>query len=326
MTDTPSAHLTAALPNPAARELYLAVLREGGRVRAADIGPADGAALRQLVELGLLVPQLVDGSYSAVDPRSAAEQIGTDLRRTGARLMAEADRIPELMRDLTHAYDTTPQRGAGRSGTRVITGKAEIRHELEQLTRAYPRESLTAQPGETREAEILADSLLRTRRYLERGGAMRCLFERAARTDAPSIGYAAAATRAGCAIRVLDRPFTRFLVFDRTVAVIPAAADHSSAAVVDDPATVAFVVDTFEQLWQRAEGVNWSALESGSTEPPTHHHTARLLAQGLTQRAIATRLGLSERTVAGHIARLRESYDAETLFQLGWQMRGARNA
>jgi uncharacterized protein YciI len=35
-------------------------------------------------------------------------------------------------------------------------------------------------------------------------------------------------------------------------------------------------------------------------------------------------MGLSERTVAGHIDRLRELYDAETLFQLGRQMRGAR--
>ncbi|MFD0564291.1 LuxR C-terminal-related transcriptional regulator [Kitasatospora saccharophila] len=53
----------------------------------------------------------------------------------------------------------------------------------------------------------------------------------------------------------------------------------------------------------------------------------RLLAQGLTQKAIATRLGLSERTVAGHISRLRDRYGAETLFQLGWLMRkGERHA
>ncbi|MFH9349229.1 hypothetical protein [Kitasatospora sp. NPDC017646] len=46
--------------------------------------------------------------------------------------------------------------------------------------------------------------------------------------------------------------------------------------------------------------------------------------RGLTRRAIASGMGLGERTVAGHIARLREMYDAETLVQLGWQMRGAR--
>ncbi|MFD5432482.1 hypothetical protein ACFWJ4_09955 [Kitasatospora sp. NPDC127067] len=63
MTDTPATPLTAA------RALHLAVLREGGRVRAAEVGAEDGSALRRLVELGLPVPQLVDGSDSAVDPR-----------------------------------------------------------------------------------------------------------------------------------------------------------------------------------------------------------------------------------------------------------------
>ncbi|MGF1430421.1 hypothetical protein ACQRUO_28425, partial [Kitasatospora sp. LaBMicrA B282] len=48
----------------------------------------------------------------------------------------------------------------------------------------------------------------------------------------------------------------------------------------------------------------------------------RLLATGLTQRAVAVRLRLSERTVAGHLAELRAEYDADTLFQLGWQLRG----
>ncbi|MFF9642679.1 helix-turn-helix transcriptional regulator [Kitasatospora aureofaciens] len=105
---------------------------------------------------------------------------------------------------------------------------------------------------------------------------------------------------------------------------IRAASDYSSAAVVDEPATVAFVVDTFETLWQQAEGVNWAALVAGSSDSPVHEQVGRLLARGLTQRAIASRMGVSERTVAGHIARLREVYDAETLFQLGWQMRGAR--
>ncbi|MFD5462996.1 helix-turn-helix domain-containing protein [Kitasatospora sp. NPDC127059] len=316
----------AALPDPTARELYLAILREGGRVRAADIGPADREALGQLVELGLLVPQLVDNAYSAVDPRSVAERISADIRRACARLLAEADQIPGQLRDLTRAYDTAPRRDPGRSSARIITDKAEIRHEVEQLTREFASEALSAQPGVSRDAGQLAESLVRTRRYLERGGAIRCLFERGARTDAPAVAYAAAATRLGCGIRVLDRPFKRFMVFDRTVAVIPAAPDNSSAAIVDDPPTVAFIVDAFEQLWHQSDAVNWDSMTEGSPDPDTRDQIARLLARGLTQRAVATRLGLSERTVASHIARLRELYDAETLFQLGWQMGGARNA
>ncbi|MEU7090860.1 LuxR C-terminal-related transcriptional regulator [Streptomyces viridifaciens] len=50
-----------------------------------------------------------------------------------------------------------------------------------------------------------------------------------------------------------------------------------------------------------------------------------MLARGLTQRAVATRLGLSERTVAGHISRLRDRYGAQTLFHLGWHLNGERH-
>ncbi|MFI8460388.1 LuxR C-terminal-related transcriptional regulator [Kitasatospora sp. NPDC085464] len=325
MTDAPSTHLAAALPDPAARELYLAILREGGRVPIADIGAEDESALRRLVELGLLVPQLQDAAYSAVDPRVATERIGTGIRLESARLLTEAEQLPELMGELTRAYDATPKRRSARTGVRYLTAKEDIRHELEQLAQEFPDEIMTAQPGGPRPAELLPDSLDRARRIHERGGTVRTLYEPSAKLDPLTVRFAAEVTGLGCTTRVVSVPFKRFLVFGRTVAVIPAADDCNSAAVVDDPATVGFVVDTFEQLWQQAEGVNWAALANGSATPTVHEQVARLLAQGHTQRAIATRLGLSERTVAAHIARLRELHDAETLFQLGWQMRGARN-
>ncbi|MFD8750539.1 helix-turn-helix domain-containing protein [Kitasatospora sp. NPDC059577] len=325
MTDTTSTLLSAALPDPAARALYLAVLREGGRVRAAEVGPDDGPALRRLVELGLLVPQLQDAAYSAVDPRGATERIGTAIRLQSARLLTEAERLPDLLGELTRAYDATPKRRRAATGARYLTAKEDLRHELEQLAKEFPNETMTAQPGGPRPAELLPDSLDRARRVHERGGTVRTLYESSAKLDPATVRFAAEVTRLGCTTRLVDVPFQRFLVFDRTVAVIPAAADYTSAAVVDDPAMVAFVVDTFEQLWQQAEGVNWSALADGSAASTAHEQVARLLARGLTQRAVATRLGLSERTVAGHIARLREQYDAETLFQLGWQMRGERD-
>ncbi|MFI6154205.1 LuxR C-terminal-related transcriptional regulator [Kitasatospora sp. NPDC051170] len=320
MPESPS--LAAVLPDTAARALYLAVLREGGLVRAAEVSAADEPALQRLVELGLLVPRLQDASYSAVDPRATTERIGADLRGEGVRLLTEADRLPELMGELTRAYDATPKRRPGTAGVRYITGVEEIRHEISQLSEEYPKGGLTAQPGGPRPAELLPDSLDRARRIHQRGGTLRTLYEPSARLDPATVRFAAEVAGLGCTTRVLAAPFQRFLVFDLTVAVIPAAPDYRSAAVVDDPSMVAFVVSTFETHWQQAEGVNWSALAAGSADPTVHDQTGRLLAQGLTQRAIATRLGLSERTVAGHIARLREQHDAETLFQLGWQMRG----
>ncbi|MFI6444865.1 LuxR C-terminal-related transcriptional regulator [Kitasatospora sp. NPDC050543] len=310
------------LPDLAARELYREILREGGRILVRDVEPGDAGTVERLLELGLVVLNIADASYSAVNPRAVSSRISADLRALGTRLLTKAEELPALLDELTQAYDAAPRRTDRSSRVRHIEGMEQIRHLVIQLTEDHPQEALAAQPGGARPERHLADSLDRTRRYLERGGAMRSIYEPAARADAATAEFAARATRLGARIRVLNQPFKRLLVFDRTVAVIPARADNASAAFIEDPATVDFLVGVFEQHWQQAEGTDWTGAAGGG-EPLVHQQTGRLLAQGLTQRAIASRLGLSERTVAGHISRLRELYDAETLFQLGWQMRGA---
>ncbi|MGV9266534.1 LuxR C-terminal-related transcriptional regulator [Kitasatospora sp. NPDC003701] len=312
------------LPDADARELYRTVLRDGGRLRIADVRVEDAPAVRQLTAVGLLTLRHADGVYSAVNPRAVGERIGAGLREEGARLLARAALVPELLDDLTQAYDAAPGRYDPTGGVRRITGMEHIRHLISQLADEHRREAWAAQPGGARPPAHMKDTLEHTRRYLERGGTMRTIYEASARLDAPTVAYAATSARLGSPIRTLAAPFKRVLIFDRRVAVIPAAPDNSSAALVEDSAMVAFLVDVFEQQWRQAEGVNWSALAAGAAEPAVHDQIGRLLSQGLTQRAIASRLGLSERTVAGHISRLRELYDAETLFQLGWQMRGAR--
>lgn len=52
----------------------------------------------------------------------------------------------------------------------------------------------------------------------------------------------------------------------------------------------------------------------------------RMMLQGVGHRVIARNLGLSERTLARHIADLREEYAAETLFQLGWKLSESHRA
>ncbi|MFE4396390.1 MULTISPECIES: hypothetical protein [Streptomycetaceae] len=315
----------ADLPDAAARELYREILRDGGRLHVADIRPEDEPTVRQLADLGLLVLRVADSAYSAVNPRSVAERIGVDLREESARLLARAALVPDLLDDLTQAYDAAPRRSESGGGVRRLTGMAEIRHLVSQLVKDYPHEALGAQPGGARPPEHMKDSLEQSRRYIEAGGAIRTIFEPTACADMPTVEFARGSTQVGAPIRVLDGPFTRTLIFDRTVAVIPAAPDNTVVAVVEDPAMVAYLVGVFDQQWARATVVDWAALAGGSAGPAAHEQVGRLLVRGLTQRAIATRLSLGERTVAAHIARLRDQYDAETLFQLGWRMRGARD-
>ncbi|MBD0693506.1 LuxR C-terminal-related transcriptional regulator [Streptomyces sp. CBMA123] len=309
----------------AARELYRTILRDGGRMRIADIPAEVAGTVQTLLETGLLRPYISDGVLTAVNPRSVTARIAADLRTAGTRLLVQAEEVPALLDDLTAAYDGAPRRHDHTGGTRIVEGFANVRHRVSQLTAELGNEALSLRPGGARPAEAADDIVEHARRYREAGGTLRTIYEVAARLDGPTVRMAARMTELGCHIRVLPVPFRQLMILDRTVAVIPAGPDDSSAAFVEDPAVVDFLVRDFETHWQQADGVNWTALADGSAESATHEQVGRLLARGLTQRAIATRLGLSERTVAGHIARLRESYDAETLFQLGWQMRGARD-
>ncbi|MEV6975492.1 helix-turn-helix domain-containing protein [Kitasatospora sp. NPDC093806] len=314
------------LLDDAARELYRTILGEGGHLRLADVTEQAAAPVAKLADVGLITLRVADGIYSAVNPRAVSERIGAELREESARLLTRAAAVPDLFDDLTQAYDAAPRRHDLAGGVRRIAGMEQIRHLVSQLIDDHPHEAWAAQPGGARPPEHMKDALAHTRRYVERGGSMRTIYEPAAIHAPATVDYAAKSTLLGCPVRVLAAGFDRILIFDRTVALIPAAPDNTVAALVEDSAVMAFLVNAFEQHWQQAEGVNWAALAEGSVESPLHEQVGRLLAQGLTQRAIATRLGLSERTVAGHIARLRELYDAETLFQLGWQMRGEPRA
>jgi len=315
-----------ALPSEAERKLYVAILEQGGRVMFREAVEQDAAGVLRLMELGLLIHHTADESLTAVNPRTVSERISAELRSEGTRMLVRAETMPDLLEDLTQAYDATPRKIDRSSEIQHVDDFLEIRHRILQIEAECHEETLAAQPGGARPAEHLALGLERTRQYLEAGGSSRTIYQPGARLDEATADYAAQVSAYGGKIRVLSEPFTRLLIFDRRVAITPASADNSSAAFIEDPAVVGFLVGVFERDWERAERVQWRAVSHEAEGLPVHEQVGRLLAQGLTQRTIAGRLGLSERTVAGHISRLRELHDAETLFQLGWQMRGAEGA
>ncbi|KQV19759.1 MULTISPECIES: LuxR C-terminal-related transcriptional regulator [unclassified Kitasatospora] len=314
------------LPDEAERELYLDVLCQGGRITLAMAAEADQDALARLLANGLLVSSAQGFGYTAVNPRTVAARISAELRSTGTRLLVEAEELPSLLGELTKVYESAPRRSVRSSVVQHVHDAADIVHRMRELEAGAREEILIAQPGRPLPPAQLDHAVARARGFAARGGTARALYEPSVRTDQPTVRYATAIGELGMRVRVLGEPFKRTMIFDRTVAVVPAAADHSSAAFVEDPAVVAFLVGGFERDWARAERVRWSDADTCADERPVDEQIGRLLAAGLTQRTIATRLGLSERTVAGHISRLRDLHDAETLFQLGWLLRGGRDA
>ncbi len=307
------------VPDEASRQLYLAILAEGGRMPFAEVTRAEQHSIDQLVGMGLVVVSQLDSVYTAVSPRGVVSRVSAELRSEATRLLLRAEELPGTLDGLTKAYDTAPRRlEQGGEATR-IEGHENIRHRIAQLASDCHEELLTAQPG-PRTFDLTE---IAARQHLPLL-AMRTLYQPVTLTEPVTVRYAADVTRRGAQVRLLDEPFQRMLVFDRSVAVVPAAEDHSQAAFITDSATVAFLVAVFHRDWARADAVRWDHPDLPGSAPSVAERVGRLLATGLTQRGVASRLGLSERTVAGHISRLRDRYGAQTLFQLGWLMRGGR--
>ncbi|MGF1429132.1 hypothetical protein, partial [Kitasatospora sp. LaBMicrA B282] len=273
-TASSTASSTAESPAPldaAARALYREILRRGGRLLAADVDGASREPLDRLCALGLVVAQPPDASYTAVNPRAAGENAAAALRAEANRTLRAAREAAGTFEELGRAYDTA-RRARPEPGTvQVAQGMEQIRHRLVQLAADTRREILAAQPGGACPADMLAATLPTDLALLARGIEIRSLYQPGAREHAATARYAATLTAAGGRFRVLDEPFRRLLVFDRAVAVLPAAEDNSSAAFVEDPVLLGVLLDAFERDWARADRVPWAAeadrAEAAATGP-----------------------------------------------------------
>ncbi|MCX4747558.1 LuxR family transcriptional regulator [Kitasatospora sp. NBC_01287] len=309
---------TPVVPDAVARALYLRLLAEGGVFRFADVAASDPGPLEQLVAAGLVAQQMEDRFWAVLDPRSATDALSSGLRAAGIGLLLRAEESSAVLAGLAGAYESASRARDAEGAIQQVEDIRQTQRRIIQLTQECTREILMMQPGGARPAEYLPRMRAAAREMTDRGIAQRTIYQPGARTDRGTVGYAAYATRLGARIRLLDEPFRRTLVFDRRVAVVDGFGGYQAASFIEDPVLVELVVHSFERDWARAERVRWEepVAEAGDGQ------LVALLARGLTQRGIATRLRLSERTVAAQISRLRERYEARTLFQLGWQMRG----
>ncbi|GAA2739458.1 LuxR C-terminal-related transcriptional regulator [Kitasatospora cinereorecta] len=311
------------LPDDEAARLYLSVVTEGGRLPLAHLDQADRPAMDRLEAIGLVVVNRIDGAYLAVSPRAVGDRLGSEMRRRATRLLRDAERLPDALATLTRAYEALPREQLDAHRAVYVDGRDRIRHRIAELVSEATDELLTAQPG-PRLPETMELARRQDLGLLDRGGHLRILYQPVVLTQPAVLAYAGELTEHGADLRVLDEPFQRMIIVDRKVAIIPAADDHSRAAFLSDPAAVAFLAGMFERDWARSEAVQWREVDGPRIARSVADRVGRLLAAGLTQRGVASRLGLSERTVAGHISRLRDRYGAQTLFQLGWLMRGGR--
>ncbi len=300
-----------------ARALYRSVIRDNGRLVPEESGHHGSAALRELTDIGLLVPDLDEpGVLIAVDPKQLSRGLSAAWQRKALDLLSRAVALPSDLQELAEAFHIPEQAG----GTiQYVRSKVLINQQLEQLMAGCSEELLSAQPGGPRPPEGLAGVIDRDLDALRRGVVLRTLYHPSTRYHTPTREFVAAITENGGRVRTLDDSYTRLLVIDRRTAVIPVAGDLNLAAFIHDQAVINFLIDeVFERNWARGLDFDGSSTVPQQVISRLRQAIIDLLLKGTNHRVIARKLGISERTLARHIAELREEYNVESLFQLGY--------
>ncbi|WP_435769009.1 LuxR family transcriptional regulator [Nocardioides sp. SYSU DS0651] len=305
-----------------ATSLYDDIVQAGG-IAADDPRVADQAPERPafdiLVELGLLNRDESGRMWRPVEPNHAQARVVGPLGSEGTRLLEESARWARAFQSLSQSWRRSPT--ATDNGPFLYLHKEAISPFLTTLVSEAEEELLTAQPQAGRHPRTIAEATQRDLDALARGVAMRTLYQHSARRHPATHKYVADVTEQGAEVRTLDEFFNRMIVVDRRVAVIPAADDLSTAVVVREPALVAYLVDVFERAFARGRAFTSSEksiVKAIATEQRAM--TIRMLIEGHSDAVSAKRLGVSPRTYAGYVADLKEEYDAETRFQLGYIM------
>jgi hypothetical protein len=275
------------------------------------------AALDQLREMGLARLSSDSARWEAQDPASVQSRVVSPLGQEGARLLSESSQWANAFGALTHSWKRAPQ-SIG-SGPFTYLERDQIDPYIAGLVADCEEEVLTAQPQSIRNTKDLPHALLRDTALLERGARIRTLYQHSARRNNVTREYVAQVTERGGEVRTVDEFFNRMIIVDHSVAIIPSKETHNIALAVREPAVVAYLVDVFERAWERGRSFtsrDVSVMKDIAAEQRSM--TLRMLIEGHSDPVSAKRLGVSPRTYAGYISDLKEEFEAETRFQLGY--------
>ncbi|WP_109506899.1 DUF7436 family protein [Nocardioides speluncae] len=277
-----------------------------------------------LVKLGLLAHDSSSGAFLPVDPSIVSSQIVAPIGQRGAELLKESSAWANALSDLALSWRRSP--GTKHGPFTEIHGRDTINEFLESLVADARMELLAAQPNAGRSTTRFPQVTEGELRAMARGVSIRTLYQHAARRSTPTHAYVSTVSSHGGEVRTLDEFFNRMVVVDREVVVIPSAEGEVTALVVREQSVVAYLVDIFERAWERARP--FTNRELGTVHAIADEQremTIRMLIQGHADPSAAKRLGVSPRTYAGYVADLKDEYDAQTRFQLGYAM-GQRDA
>ncbi|MET8629731.1 helix-turn-helix transcriptional regulator [Kitasatospora sp. NPDC004669] len=311
--------------NAESEAVYRAMLahpRDGVSALAARLQLADEEIRRcldRLSELALIRPSYEhEGELRAVSPDVGLEML---MVRQQAELAAQQSRIEASRATAARLIaDFSDLRPAGaHPGVEQLRGLDEIRDRIAALAREAREDLMTFAPGGGQKVETLDAARSNDQVLLERGVRMRSIYLDSVRNSQPNVAYANWLTELGGEVRTAPELPTRMIVFDRATAIIPVRSDDSAAGavVLTGHGTLTALCALFEHAWAGAQPFGAAAVKDHGGLSTQESTVIRLLAQGLTDDAIAKRLGVSARTARRAATELMDRLGARSRFEFG---------
>ncbi|MGD1217211.1 helix-turn-helix domain-containing protein [Streptomyces krungchingensis] len=249
------------------------------------------------------------------------------------RRTSDLEKARLAVTDLTEAYRRHAWARGPVEMIETITGAEALRQRLRQLQEGARDELLwfckaqyVAMPSGTNQAEFEA---------LARGIRYQVLYEQAFFNDPDAVDNVVRAVRVGEEARAVPALPLRMAIADRTVAICPLAPagsvadpDDVTALVIRGSSLLDALIALFERYWEAGTPLRVTSEgrigEAGEAAPdsaspaPEDRHVLSLMIAGFTDESIATRLGVSKRTVQRRIQSLLNLAGVATRIQLGW--------
>ncbi|MFD4533821.1 helix-turn-helix domain-containing protein [Kitasatospora sp. NPDC058397] len=323
--------LTALGLDAVSESVYRSMLAhpgDGVRALAERLGRSEEEVRRcldLLSELALIRPSYErEGELRAVSPQVGMELLmarqQADLAAQQLRIEASRAAAAQLIAEYA---DLRP--AASHAGVEQLVGLDQIRDRIASLARGLTAEIMTFAPGGGHSPESIEASRPHDRDLLGRGVRMRTVYLDSVRNSQPTVAYVGWLAELGGEVRTAPELPTRMIIFDRATALIPVSGEdtRAGAVVLTGHGTLVALCALFEHVWGQARELGPSAVrdEGGLSAPEAT--VVRLLAQGLTDEAIAKRLGVSSRTARRVATDLMERLGARSRFEFG--MRAVQN-
>jgi DNA-binding CsgD family transcriptional regulator len=295
-------------------------------VRLLDIGgvPKDEAAaftggehiVRTLTELGMahFSPHTPDGPATFQPARPDLAMQGV-LGGILARLAADSDRLGAGYRALT-ALQARPDGNTGPSPlVEVTTSRRDVLRWSRELINSAHRDWMTLETFAT-DMPVTDDYIVAPAPALKRSVRVRSIYDRAFTQSPVGARIIKSLLADGQEARVLAELPMKMQLADETRVLLPLTPTGTGGAMlVQAQPVVSALRQYFELLWERAVPYGCAGAAPGLTG--RQRQILNLLAQGLTDDAIAGRLGCSAKTVGREAAVITTRLGAASRFAAG---------